>query len=81
MPPKLRLRFKRKIKRLVKDLKAGRPPSRGLRIEPFERLEGVYEFHWARNGRALFRYGVSPHAGDVHVIWLRIGTHEVYEDR
>lgn len=31
------------------------------------------------DGRALFAYGDSPHPGDVHVIWLRIGTHDIYK--
>ncbi len=41
----------------------------------------MFEFHFAPDGRALFRYGTSLHAGEVHVIWLHIGTHDIYEER
>ena len=72
-------RFKTAVSRFVEDLKAKRPPRKGLGIERFEAHEDVYEFHWAPNGRALFSYGVSPHPGDIHIIWLRIGTHDIYK--
>lgn len=74
-----RRRFKAAVRRFVEDLKAKRPPRAGLGIEHFEGHEGVFEFHWAPDGRALFAYGTSPHAGDVHIVWLRIGTHEIYK--
>lgn len=35
---------------------------------------------WANDGRALFKYGTSPHPGDVHIIWLRVGSHEIFAD-
>ena len=79
LTPTQRKRFKAAVRRFVEDLKAGRPPRSGLGIERFEGHEGVFEFHWAPNGRALFAYGTSPHPGDVHIIWLRIGTHDIYK--
>lgn len=79
LTPAQRKRFKAAVRRFVEDLKAGRPPRAGLGIERFEGHEGVFEFHWAPNGRALFAYGTSPHPGDVHIIWLRIGTHDIYK--
>jgi hypothetical protein len=78
LTPAQQQRFKMAVRKLVEDLKAKRPPRRGLGIERFEGREGVFEFHWAPNGRALFMYGTSPHPGDVHVIWLRIGTYDIY---
>ncbi len=33
---------------------------------------------WANDGRALFTYGSSPHQGDTHIIWLRVGTHDIF---
>ena len=72
-----RRRFKAAVRRFVADPKARRPPRPGLGIERFEGHEGVVEFHWAHDRRALFAYGTSPHPGDVHIIWLRIGTHEI----
>lgn len=78
LTPAQRQRFKVAVRRFVEDLKAKRPPRPGLGIERFEGREGVFELHWAPDGRALFAYGTSPHPGDVHVIWLRIGTHDIY---
>lgn len=79
LTPAQRKRFKAAVRRFVEDLKAARPPRPGLGIERFEGHEGVFEFHWAPNGRALFAYGTSPHPGDTHIIWLRIGTHDIYK--
>ncbi len=72
-------RFRIAVGKFVEDLKARRPPRAGLGIERYEKQEGVFEFHFSPDGRALFRYGVSPHPGEVHVIWLRIGTHDIYD--
>ena len=80
LTPAQRQRFKVSVRRFVDDLKAKRTPRPGVGIERFEGREGVFEFHWAPNGRALFSYGVSPHPGDTHVIWLRIGTHDIYSE-
>ncbi|HEV2237895.1 MAG TPA: hypothetical protein VGR57_14645 [Ktedonobacterales bacterium] len=78
LSPEQRQRFKAAVRRFVEDLKANRPPRPGLGIEHFEGHPGVFEFRWASDGRALFSYGTSPHPGDVHIIWLRIGTHSIY---
>jgi hypothetical protein len=40
----------------------------------------VFEMTWARDGRALFKYGTSPRAGDIHITWLRVGTHDTLRD-
>lgn len=71
-------RFRIAVRKFVEDLKAKCPPRAGLGIEKYESAQGVFEFHWAPDGRALFRYGISPHPGDVHIIWLSIGTHDIY---
>lgn len=38
---------------------------------------GVYEMTCAPNGRATFELAGSE-KGDVHVLWRRIGTHDVF---
>lgn len=78
LTPTQRRRFKASVRRFVEDLKANWPPHQGFGIEHFEGHEGAFEFHWAPDGRAPFAYGTSPHPGDVHIIWLRIGTHDIY---
>jgi hypothetical protein len=73
--------FKRAVRKFVEDLKAKRTPRASLGIRGFQGREGVFEFHWADNGRALFSYGTSPHPDEVHIIWLSIGTHDIYYKR
>lgn len=68
LTPNQRRRFKAAVRRFVEDLKAKRPPRPGLGIVHFEGREGVFEFHWAPDGRALFAYGTSPRPGDTHII-------------
>lgn len=78
LPPEEQRRFRIAVRKFVADLKAKRPPRPGLGIERYKSEEGVFEFHFSPDGRALFRYGSSPNPGDVHVIWLRVGTHDTY---
>lgn len=72
--------FLEAVRQMVEDLKAKRPFRPGLRVKKFQRLPGVFEMYWAPDGRALFTYGTSPHPGDVHILWLRIGTHDILQN-
>ncbi|MCL7382222.1 hypothetical protein [Streptomyces sp. 35G-GA-8] len=60
----------------VPDLRTGhfRP---GLRIKRIQRAPGVYELTWAGNGRATWSYGKEKIQSTPHVIWRRIGTHDI----
>ncbi|MEO8626156.1 MAG: hypothetical protein ABI452_05590 [Candidatus Limnocylindrales bacterium] len=49
----------------------------GLRVKRVQGTSEVFEMTWAPNGRATFQYG-EPEAGNPHVIWRRIGTHDVF---
>lgn len=73
-----RAAFIRARTRLVADLKAGRPPRAGLRIRELATLAGVYELTWAPDGRATFEYGPEVRKGERHVIWRRIGGHDIF---
>lgn len=79
LTPAQRKRFLAAVRTLVEDLRAKQPPRPSLGIERLEGRKGVFEFHWAPDGRATFTYGTSPHPGDVHIIWLRVGTHDIYK--
>jgi hypothetical protein len=81
LSPDQQAEFKAAISLLVDDLKAGRGIRPGLGVKRFHSVPGVWEFAWAGDGRALFRYGTSPHEGDIHIIWLRVGTHDIYKPR
>lgn len=41
---------------------------------------GVFELTWASDGRATFEYGEPVEAGEVNVVWRRIGTHAVLRE-
>lgn len=49
--------------------------SSGCRAAP-----GVWEVTFASDGRATFAYGDEVVAGEPHVIWRRVGTHDVLGD-
>ncbi|HMO53981.1 MAG TPA: hypothetical protein PJ994_05710 [Tepidiformaceae bacterium] len=62
----------------VEDLQAGQQPRPSLRVKRFTAIPGVWEMSFAPDGRALFEYGPERVAGQPHVIWLRIGTHDIF---
>jgi hypothetical protein len=33
---------------------------------------------WADGGRSTFEYGSPVREGETHIIWRRIGTHEIF---
>ena len=73
-------RFYTAVQKMVHDLKEGRGFRKRLRVKRLQRQREVFEMTWADDGRALFKYGASPHPGDVHIIWLRVGSHEILDD-
>lgn len=75
-----RHRFERVVReQFVPDLQAGsfRP---GLRVRGVEGAPGVFEMTWAPDGRATWEYGAEVRTGEVHVIWRRIGRHQIFGD-
>lgn len=73
--------FKAALKRFVEDLES-LPSGRfrpGLRVKPMQGAPGIFEMTWGRaDGRATFQYGKELREGDPHIIWRRIGGHEVF---
>jgi hypothetical protein len=72
-----RHQFERAIEQFVADLETGRF-RKGLRIKGVKGTRGIFELTWADDGRATFQYGPERREGDVHVIWRRIGGHEIF---
>jgi hypothetical protein len=72
-----RTAFVKAAKKLNADLKAGQGCRKGLRIKDGQGHRGVFEMTWADDGRATFRSGTRPHAGDVHVICQPIASQEM----
>ncbi|MFF8717059.1 hypothetical protein ACF07T_37355 [Streptomyces sp. NPDC015184] len=76
LTPEQRRRFRRSVEAFVDGLRTGsfRP---SLRVKGVRRAPGVYELTWAGNGRATWMYGVEVRRGEHHIIWQRIGTHDI----
>ena len=72
--------FRRARDRFIAALQAHRPPEAGLGIEEMSGHPGVYEFHFSGSGRSTFHYGDPVIPGEMHVIWRRIGGHEIYRE-
>lgn len=89
-------RFDREFRRIPRELQRAflaalplfiaalrdRPPSfsPALRVKRVQGTEGVWEVTFAPDGRATFAYGDQVRSGEPHVIWRRIGHHDVLAD-
>jgi hypothetical protein len=68
------------VDKFVEDLRTRRGFRAGLRVKGVRGSPGVYEMTWAPDGRATFSYGRSIVEGEPHIIWRRIGTHEILRE-
>ncbi len=75
LSPEQRRIFVDAVAAMVHDLVAGQ----GFRVKGVKGHRGIYEMTWAPDGRANVSYGTSAHAGDVHIVWRRIGGHEIFK--
>ncbi len=71
--------FLESVAKFASDL-AGHSFRKSLRIKRFQGHDGVWEMTWGADGRALFRYGDERLPGHQHIIWLRVGGHEIFSD-
>ena len=62
----------------VDDLRAGSEFRKGLRVKGIRGAAGVFEMTWAADGRATLQSGDPVREGEPHIIWRRIGTHDVF---
>jgi hypothetical protein len=70
-----RARFRRVAHVFVADLRAGQVRA-GLRVKRVDGTEAVFELTRAPDGRATFEHGAGGAAGP-HVIWRRVGRHDI----
>ncbi|MGF1344521.1 hypothetical protein ACQSMD_31165 [Streptomyces flavovirens] len=81
LTPEQRHRFRRTVAAFVEDLRAGGRFRAGLRVKRVQRASGIYELTWSMGtgpaGRATWEYGTSKLPGERHIIWRRIGTHDI----
>lgn len=76
LTPEQRRRFRQTVTTFVHGLRTGRFRA-GLRIKGVQRAPGVFELTWEGNGRATWEYGPECIPGVCHIVWRRIGTHDI----
>lgn len=70
--------FRRAVEKFIEDVPGGKF-RKGLRVKHVEGTEGVFEMTWEKkNGRATWEYGEEVVEGEVHIVWRRIGGHEIF---
>lgn len=70
--------FRAAVVEFVEDLATGQF-RKGLRVRGVEGTDSVFEMTWlGGNGRATFEYGPEIHPGERHVIWRRVGGHDIF---
>jgi hypothetical protein len=81
LPRELQQAFLAMLPAFIEALRAD-PPSFpvNLRVKRVRGREGVWEITFAPDGRATFAYGPEVIDGQPHVIWRRIGTHDILAD-
>ncbi len=70
-------RFAEAVAKFVADLRGGRFRA-GLRVRGIEGAPGIFEMTWAPDGRATFEYGDEITPGEPHIIWRRVGGHNIF---
>lgn len=66
------------LQKFLQDLRGGGGFRKGLRVKGVRGAQGVFELTWAKDGRATFQYGEAVREGETHIIWRRIGGHEIF---
>lgn len=81
LTPTQRARFLDALRKMVNDLRVGQPFRPSLRVKGVQGHPGVFEMTWDMpDGRATFHYGDPLRPGDAHVVWRRIGGHEIFDN-
>jgi hypothetical protein len=71
--------FRAALARFIADLRRGSFRA-GLRVKRVQTHSGVWEMTWAPDGRATFHYGSETRPGEPHIVWRRIGTHDIFRE-
>lgn len=77
LSPEERDRFAEAVARFVEDLRRGRFRA-GLRVKRIQGAPGIFEMTWAPDGRATFEYGDEITPGEPHIVWRRVGGHDIF---
>jgi hypothetical protein len=68
------------VRQFVSDLDSGGSFTPRLRVKAVQRTERVFEMTWAADGRATWMFGRSIVEAEPHVIWRRIGSHDIFKE-
>lgn len=77
LTPAQQKQFLKAMTKMVNDLRARHDFRPSLRVKGVQRRPGVFEMTWAGDGRATFHYGPEQRPGDPHIVWRRIGGHDI----
>lgn len=79
LTPTQQTEFLRAVEQFVDDLRNGtnRP---GHRLKGVSGRVGVFELTRAPDGRATFERGPERRPGEPHIVWRRVGTHDIFRD-
>jgi hypothetical protein len=66
------------VRKFLADLRRGKLRA-GLRVKGIKGARGIYEMTWAADGRATFQYGDPVREGEPHIVWRRIGKHDIFD--
>jgi hypothetical protein len=77
LTPQQQRAFRAAVRKFVRDLTSGSPRP-GLRVKGYRGSTNVFEMIWAPDGRALFEHGPPVREGHLHIIWLRVGSHDIF---
>ena len=77
LSPRQREHFLIAVKKFRADLAAGKF-RKGLRVKRVEGHPGIFEMTFAPDGPATWQFGDEVIAGEPHIIWRRIGTHDIF---
>lgn len=74
-----RAAFEHAVEQFVEDMRRGSGVRKGLRVKRVRGSADIWELTWAPDGRATWQYGSERRVGEPHVIWRRIGGHEIFK--
>lgn len=79
LSPEKQEQFIKAMRKFVRDLQAGQSFRPSLRVKRVQKHPTAYEMTWAGGGRATFEFGEEIIPGETHIIWRRIGGHDILD--